>query len=684
MADLKALKKKVDVVAIIGSRVELKPQGGAYMACCPFHNESDPSFKLDDRQGEWLWKCFGCGVGGDVIEFIEKFDHCSTADAIQKLEAIAGGKQSDVADGARSRKNKEWRDGAEMVQENFQELGNEVKKQKTVLPLSAFDQKIKDLGTNLAARAWLKDVRGLNDEVIDRMKLGFVQSHVYKFKHDKKDEDSKWEHIRGKGWICFPRIEGNKILAVKLRSIVEKSFSQVNNMDGRALFNIETVTPIEPVYVTEGELDACILEMLGFRAVSVPSAGVEMSTGDRIKLKLAERIFLAGDNDGGVGSEYMKKLARELGENTHWLIWPDGAKDANDFFRDVAGKDHDKARELMAELSKEAMNRPPDGFIGLIKALRTSKGTDLENDPNRMRLPAQMPYADKMSYTTRGGICLLYSTYSGTGKSMLKSDILLNEAKRGEVVVDLSPEIRDQEYLALVTSQTVGPKIGGLKRTGKMDEKYFNQAADILDKPTKKGTDFRYYVGHNVVGTTEDEVLEFLESTIRTLGATRFAIDTFHRLVFAEGKNQAQAEGQLAKKIEGLGRKYGTIFIFICQSNAEAEGIDNLKKNEHGVLRGSRELRDVADTIYLLHRNRRPQKDGENPQGILELETGLYLKKTRYSGTSYPQTRLLLQEENSLFVELANSGGDPGPQSAPPPPQQGEDHYFEQSPNEVY
>jgi hypothetical protein len=222
---------------------------------------------------------------------------------------------------------------------------------------------------------------------------------------------------------------------------------------------------------------------------------------------------------------------------------------------------------------------------------------------------------------------------------------------RGQVIVDLSPEIRDNEYLSLVTSQTVGPEIGGLKRTGKMDKKYFLQAADMLDKPSKRGTDFRYYVGHNVLGQTEEEVLEFLESTIRTLGATRFAIDTFHRLVFAEGKNQATAEGTLAKKIEALGRKYGTIFIFICQSNAEAEGLDNLKKNEHGVLRGSRELRDVADTIYLLHRNRRPQKDGENPDDILEKEAGLFLKKTRYKGTSFPQVRLLLQEENSLFVE---------------------------------
>lgn len=258
---------------------------------------------------------------------------------------------------------------------------------------------------------------------------------------------------------------------------------------------------------------------------------------------------------------------------------------------------------------------------------------------------------------------LIYSTYSGTGKSMLKTQILTYEACRGEVVVDLSPEIRDDEYLSLVTSQTVGPEVGGLRRTGRMDRKYFIQAADMLEKEARSnGKDFRYYVGHNVLGQNEEEILQFLDNTIRTLGATRFAIDTFHRLIFAEKQSQVQAEGSMIKKIEALGNKYGTIFMLICQSNAEAEGIDNLKKNEHGVLRGSREIRDIPASIYLLHRNRRPQRDGQDPDDVLELDAGLFAKKTRFKGPGKPQVRLLLQEENSLFVPQTNR---PEPDGSP-------------------
>jgi hypothetical protein len=187
-----------------------------------------------------------------------------------------------------------------------------------------------------------------------------------------------------------------------------------------------------------------------------------------------------------------------------------------------------------------------------------------------------------------------------------------------------------------------------------MDRKHFLKAAELLEDAAKqRGVDFRYYVGHDVLGQSEEEVLSFLENTIRTLGCTRFAIDTFHRLIFAEGKNQVQAEGSMIKKIEAIGNKYGTIFILICQSNAEAEGIDNLKKKEHGVLRGSREIRDVPASIYLLHRERRPQKNGEDPDDVLEREAGLFAKKTRFKGPGKPQVKLLLQEENSIFVEQA-------------------------------
>lgn len=649
--DFKEIKKKLDVLGIIGSRVEIRQQGNAYVACCPFHNESTPSFNLSDKGKDgWLWHCFGCGKGGDVVTFVELFDRCDTATAIEKLSA--------------NFQNKEFRDDAEEINHVFRPVGENLKKPKQTITLEKYQEKIDALWKNERALDWLRKERLLDDETIQRMKLGYTQKHIYRIKEGM-------EHLRDKGWVIFPRFADSKVVAIKYRSVGEgkenKAFSQVNNMDSRALFNVDAITPLAPIYLTEGELDTCIFEMCGFTAVSAPSANADITTEGRIQLKLAERVFLAGDNDGSVGNEYMGKLLRELKENTHILVWPDGIKDANDFFRITCEGDKEKFRAAIEQMSGKAKRTPPEGFLNVIDSLRSTDTVDLENDPNRLHFPPNMKWADKICFTPRGGVMILYSTYTGTGKSMLKTQILLNEARRGEIVADLSPEIRDQEYLALLTSQTVGPTIpGGLKRTGRMDKKHFLTAADMLDKPTMRGTDFRYYVGHNVLGSNEDEVINFLETTIRSLGVTRFAIDTFHKLIQAEGKLQTSAEGSLAKRIEKLGIQYGTIFMLINQSNAEAENLDNLKKNEHGTLRGSREVRDAACSIYLLHRNRRSQKDGENPDDILEKEAGLFAKKMRFSGPGYPQVRLLLQGENSLFVE-GLAGGDPGPQEPAPP-----------------
>ena len=102
---------------------------------------------------------------------------------------------------------------------------------------------------------------------------------------------------------------GDKVVAVKLRSILTKAFSQWAGMDAKALFNYETVNGFEPVFVTEGELDACVLEQAGFCAVSMPNATPNLTPEGRNRLKRATCIFLAGDNDGTVGNVAMKKLA---------------------------------------------------------------------------------------------------------------------------------------------------------------------------------------------------------------------------------------------------------------------------------------------------------------------------------------------------------------------------------------
>lgn len=68
---------------------ELKRQGALWVACCPFHQEKTPSFKVDPRRG--TWHCYGaCGTGGDQIAFVERAGHVEFREALEILAARAG------------------------------------------------------------------------------------------------------------------------------------------------------------------------------------------------------------------------------------------------------------------------------------------------------------------------------------------------------------------------------------------------------------------------------------------------------------------------------------------------------------------------------------------------------------------------------------------------------------------
>ena len=71
------------IVEIITERIELSPQKGKFVALCPFHQEKTGSFTVNPSRK--AWHCFGCGVGGDAIEFVIKFDGVTFHQALAKL-----------------------------------------------------------------------------------------------------------------------------------------------------------------------------------------------------------------------------------------------------------------------------------------------------------------------------------------------------------------------------------------------------------------------------------------------------------------------------------------------------------------------------------------------------------------------------------------------------------------------
>lgn len=85
---LDELKSHADIVQVIQERVPLRRSGATWKGLCPFHGEKTPSFHVYGDKG--FFKCYGCGVGGDVIKFVELFDKLAFPEAVRQLAARAG------------------------------------------------------------------------------------------------------------------------------------------------------------------------------------------------------------------------------------------------------------------------------------------------------------------------------------------------------------------------------------------------------------------------------------------------------------------------------------------------------------------------------------------------------------------------------------------------------------------
>ena len=72
-----------NIVDIIGEYVTLKRKGVNYVACCPFHNEKTPSFVVSPSKG--LYKCFGCGKGGNAVTFVMDQEATTYAEALKMV-----------------------------------------------------------------------------------------------------------------------------------------------------------------------------------------------------------------------------------------------------------------------------------------------------------------------------------------------------------------------------------------------------------------------------------------------------------------------------------------------------------------------------------------------------------------------------------------------------------------------
>lgn len=103
---LDEIRRRTDLVQLVGRRVKLVRKGRVMWGCCPFHAEKSPSFKVENERQ--AYKCFGCGASGDAFKWLIETEGLSFPEAVEKLAADAGVElpKWSPADEAREQKRK--------------------------------------------------------------------------------------------------------------------------------------------------------------------------------------------------------------------------------------------------------------------------------------------------------------------------------------------------------------------------------------------------------------------------------------------------------------------------------------------------------------------------------------------------------------------------------------------------
>lgn len=220
------LVSSISIVDVIGSYIQLKRQGSRYKACCPFHNEKTPSFVVNQNNN--FYKCFGCGVGGDVISFVMKYEALSFYDTIALL-----------CDKYKIELEEEGKDELDTIQLEINKT-LEINKVATEF----FNHKL----PNSLSYKLIKE-RELSDEVINLFQIGHTSSLYSQLYKHLIDKGFKNDEISNSA-LCRSKRDGSYCDVFRDRLIfpIHNSIGYVVGFSARR--NIETM---QPKYINTSE-----------------------------------------------------------------------------------------------------------------------------------------------------------------------------------------------------------------------------------------------------------------------------------------------------------------------------------------------------------------------------------------------------------------------------------------------
>ncbi|SKA75695.1 DNA primase [Clostridium sp. USBA 49] len=297
---IQKVKDSNDIVDIISENVKLRRSGKNYIGLCPFHNEKTPSFSVS--QEKQIFRCFGCGEGGNVITFIMKYKNLDFIEAVKYLAERAN---------------------IEIKAENYSTIRNkDINEKLYKINIDAARYFFTQLKRNKNAVSYFLN-RGISNATIKKFGLGYAPDgwdNLLKFlKHKgyseldmlnagliiKSEKGTFYDRFRNR--VIFPVFDykgnvigfGGRVLDDSkpkyLNSPETAIFKKGTNLFGLnfAIKNLKN----KMIIIVEGYMDCISLHQYGITNV-VASLGTALTSNQAKLLKrYANKIIIAYDAD---------------------------------------------------------------------------------------------------------------------------------------------------------------------------------------------------------------------------------------------------------------------------------------------------------------------------------------------------------------------------------------------------
>ncbi len=315
MTDLEKIKAKIDIVDYLSEYMTLKKAGRNFKALCPFHSEKTPSFVVSsDRQ---TWHCFGaCQMGGDIFEFVQKWENIEFFEALKILAKRAGVELS----------NYQPTEGVKL-KDRLYEINH--------LASEYYHFILKSHPLGKKAYEYVRN-RGISDKMIDAFSLGYSPNSwdaVIKFLRKKNytqdeivssglaiktDLGRIYDRFRGRLMFTLKDHRGNYVgfSGRKIDASDDKEAKYINTPEtpvyikGNLLYGFDlTLDPIRKVkeaIIVEGEFDFLSAYRVGTTNIAAIKGSAFTEGQIQLLKRHAETIILALDSDFA-GSEAAKK-----------------------------------------------------------------------------------------------------------------------------------------------------------------------------------------------------------------------------------------------------------------------------------------------------------------------------------------------------------------------------------------